>query len=120
MNQPDSARLVVPHKAVRPGTAETAYPAWVFTKLGDTTAARGELEALEAAGRRGYVGADGLAGIYAALGDTARALDLLDRAYREKAFTLPFVRVMAPYESLQNSQRFQQMMRDRIGVLPPR
>ena len=67
-------------------------------KLDDSTAAREELAALEAASRRGYVDAAGLAGIYASLGDTTRALDLLDQAYRDKAFTLPFVRVMPPFE----------------------
>jgi serine/threonine-protein kinase len=118
VNQPDSARRVVPHKVVRPGSAESAYPAWVFMKLGDTTAAREELQALEAAGRRGYIGSDGLAGIYASLGDTTRALDLLDQAYRDKAFTLPFVRVMAPFESIRHTQRFRKMM-DEIGVIDP-
>jgi serine/threonine protein kinase/tetratricopeptide (TPR) repeat protein len=118
VNLPDSARRVVPHNVVRPGTAETAYPAWVFVQLGDTVAARKELEALEAARGRGYIGADGLAGIYAALGDTARALDLLDQAHRERAFTLPFVRVMAPFESIQHTRRFKRLM-DLMGVLPP-
>jgi serine/threonine-protein kinase len=118
LKQPDSARRFAPHNVVRHGTADSAYPAWVFMKLDDSTAAREELAALEAASRRGYVDAAGLAGIYASLGDTTRALDLLDQAYRDKAFTLPFVRVMPPFESIRYTQRFRKIM-DEIGVIDP-
>ena len=65
-----------------------------------------------------YLAHDVRHGRKVAIGDTARALDLLDQAYREKAFTLPFVRLMAPFESIRRTQRFLQMM-DKIGVLDP-
>ena len=70
--QRDSARAVVPRRRVQTGTKERV-PAWVLAQLGDTAGARQELETYLAIRRRGYISADGLAGVYAVLGDTVSA-----------------------------------------------
>ena len=115
-NQPDSARRIVPRKIVRSGTAESAYASWVLIELGDTAAAREELLGLENASRRGYVSADGLAAIYALLGDKTRAFESLARAERDTAFTLPFMPTMISFDSLRNTPRFQALIQ-RMGVV---
>jgi len=116
--QRDSARAVVPRRTVLPGTGESAYPSWVLAQLGDTAAVREELAAFEAAGRRGYVSADGLAGVYAVLGDTARAFAHLERAEREHAFTLPFIPVYPMFDGVRATTRYRRLI-ERIGVEPP-
>ena len=101
---------------MRPGTAESAYASWVLVQLGDTAAAREELLGLENASRLGYVSADGLAAIYALLGDKTRALESLAQAERDTAFTLPFLTTMVSFDSLRNTPRFQALIR-RMGVV---
>jgi Tfp pilus assembly protein PilF len=116
--QPDSARRVVPRAALYPGSGEAAMPAWVLVQLGDTATARKLLRDYEAAREHTYVAADALAAMYAALGDSTRALDLLDTAAEERAFTLVFLANYPMFNSLHNSARFRRLV-DRIGVVPP-
>ena len=59
-----------------------------------------------------------LAGIYAALGDSTRALGLLEKAAEERAFTLVFLANYPMFRSLHHSVRFRRLV-DRIGVVPP-
>ncbi len=115
-NQPELARRVLPRKEVHSGTAESAYASWVLVQLGDTAGAREELRALEAAQQRGYVSADGLAGIHTVLGDTARAFALLEQAERDTAFTLAFLPTFPMFESIRNTERFKRLV-DRVGVI---
>ena len=116
--QRDSARRLVPRGAVQPGTAEVGYPSWVLAQLGDTAGVRQELSALEAARRRGYVSADGLAGIYAVLGDTGRALELLQQAERDRAFTLAFLPIYPMFDGIRGTQQYRRLI-ERIGVVSP-
>ena len=116
--QLDSARRVVPRAALYPGSGEAGMPAWVLVQLGDTATARQLLREYEAAREHTYVAADALAGIYAALGDSTRALELLESAAEERAFTLVFLANYPMFQSLHRSARFRRLV-DRIGVVPP-
>jgi tetratricopeptide (TPR) repeat protein len=116
--QLDSARRVVPRAALYPGSGEAGMPAWVLVQLGDTAAARRLLREYEAAREHTYVAADALAAMYAALGDSTRALDLLEKAAEERAFTLVFLANYPMFRSLHTSARFRRLV-DRIGVVPP-
>ncbi len=116
--QPDSARRVVPRVALFPGSGEAAMPVSVLVQLGDTATARRLLGAYEAEREHTYVAADALAGMYAALGDSTRALDLLETAAEERAFTLVFLANYRMFNSLHKSGRFRRLV-DRIGVVPP-
>jgi eukaryotic-like serine/threonine-protein kinase len=118
--QRDSARRTVPREGAArvAGSAIVAIPVWVLAQLADTNAARGMVRELEAATQRGYVAADALAGAYAALGDTSRALDLLDKAAEERAFTLVFLENYQTFRSLRGNPRFKRLV-ERIGVVPP-
>jgi serine/threonine-protein kinase len=112
----DSARRVVPRKELRPGTGESAHPSWVLVQLGDSAAARDELRALEDADRRGYVSADGLAAVYAVLGDTARALEALRRAEDDRAFSLAWLPRYPMFDSIRRTSRYRSLIR-RVGVV---
>jgi len=116
--QRDSARRVVPRTEAHPGTAESALPIWVLAQLGDTAGARQHLRRLEDIDRRSYISADGLAAAYAVLGDTARSLDLLDRAERERAFTLAWLPRFPMYDSIRGSARYRRLV-DRVGLVAP-
>ena len=116
--QPDSARRIVPRAMLNPGSGEAAIPTWVLVQLGDTAAARGLVREYEAARKDRYVAADALAAMYASLGDSTRALQLLDEAAEERAFTLVFLANYPMFNSLHKSARFRRLV-DRIGVVPP-
>jgi serine/threonine-protein kinase len=116
--QPDSARRVVPRAALFPGSGEASLPVSVLVQLGDTVTARRLLGDYEAAREHGYVAADALAGMYAAFGDSTRALDLLEKAAEDRAFTLVFLANYPMLNSLHKSARFRRLV-ERIGVVPP-
>jgi tetratricopeptide (TPR) repeat protein len=116
--QRDSARAIVPRGMVLSGTGESAHPSWVLAQLGDTAGVRLELAAFEAARRRGYISADGLAGVYAVLGDTARAFAQLEQAERDRAFTLPFIPQYPMFDGIRKTERYRRLI-ERVGVVPP-
>jgi serine/threonine protein kinase/tetratricopeptide (TPR) repeat protein len=116
--QPDSARRVVPRTALFPGSGEAGMPVWVLVQLGDTAAARQSLRDYEATREHTYVAADALAAMYASLGDSTRALELLEQASEERAFTLVFLANYPMFRSLYKSARFRRLV-DRMGVAPP-
>ena len=73
---------------------------------------------LEEAARTHYIMPQSLAFIALGLGDTARALDELERGYRERSFLMPFL-ASPVYDPLRGQPRFQHIVRG-IGVtLPP-
>jgi serine/threonine-protein kinase len=116
--QRDSARAVVPRRSVQTGTGESAYPAWVLAQLGDTAGVRQELETYLAIRRRGYISADGLAGVYAVLGDTVSALAQLEQAERDHGFTLPFIPRFPMLDGIRQTERYRRLI-ERVGVIPP-
>ena len=62
--------------------------------------------------------ADAMAAMYASLGDSTRALELLDEAAEDRAFTLVFLANYPMFNSLHKSARYRRLV-DRIGVVPP-
>ena len=63
----------------------------IEARSGNREAARQLLQALEARDREGYVQASSLAALHNALGDTDGALDLLERAWRERDMRMAFL-----------------------------
>jgi hypothetical protein len=55
--------------------------------------------------------------IYAALGEKERALELLEKAYQERARNFSVIRCWRAFDSLRSEPRFQELVR-RVG-LPP-
>jgi eukaryotic-like serine/threonine-protein kinase len=73
---------------------------------------------LEESSRTRYVSPLAFVYIAIGLGDTARALDWLERAHRERTFLLPFL-IHPVYDPLRSQPRFQRIVRD-IGItIPP-
>ena len=116
LGQREEARRVVPRGLLLIGSGEASYRGWILTQLGDTAGAREELRSLEAARQERYVSLDAIAGVYAALGDSSRALDLLEHAAEERAFTLPFLTYYPPLQPLHGNPRFRRLV-ERIGVV---
>jgi len=114
----DKARRMVPRNVIQSGSGEGAYPAWIMAQLGDTAGARAQLNGFKEAQSRSYISADALAGAYVAVGDTARALDMLERAADERAFTLVFLAVYPMFDALHESARFKRLVQ-RAGVAQP-
>jgi DNA-binding winged helix-turn-helix (wHTH) protein/tetratricopeptide (TPR) repeat protein len=64
-----------------------------------------------------YVSSAEIAGVYAALGDTAKTIDWLDRASAEHAGALIYLNIDPVYDGMRNDQRFQAIVR-RINLTP--
>ena len=62
-----------------------------------------------------YVSPAELAILYVGLGDKVAALDLLERAYRERDTQMQFLKVDPHYDALRSEARFQDLMR-RVGL----
>ena len=74
---------------------------------------------LEQRARTHYIMPPALAVVTLSLGDTAQALDWLERGYRERSFMMPAL-VSPVFDALRSEPRFQRIVRD-IGVtIPPR
>jgi hypothetical protein len=84
----------------------------VLARAGRRDEALAKARALES---RLYVPAEGVAAIYAGLGDREAAFTWLDRAVDTRGVGLIFLAVEPMYESLRSDPRFQQLVR-RIGL----
>ena len=60
---------------------------------------------------REYVPASAFAMVYAALGDNARAMDALERAYEEHDFSMAQIGVVPWFKSLRDDPRFQALLK---------
>jgi tetratricopeptide (TPR) repeat protein len=118
LGQREDARRLVGGEGVYTSSNEGAVPAWIFAKLGDSASARAQLRKMEEAMQHGYVSADALAGVYAAIGDTTRALDFLERAADEHAFTLVFLPYQEMFPALHGNPRYEKIAR-RVGTIGP-
>jgi len=56
-----------------------------------------------------------IAGIYAALGETDRAVEWLNRAYHGRSFQLVSLKVDPTLDNLRSDPRFQDLL-DRVGL----
>lgn len=92
-----------------------ALLAMAYAAAGDRNMARAILEELEARARAGYVPTTSLAAAHLGLGDTERALDLLEQAYSERAVHLAFLKIDARWNGLRAEPRFKAWSR-RLGL----
>lgn len=86
---------------------------------GDRAAAQRVLAAMEAQDRDGYYPATQLALAHEALGEHARALDLLERAFVERDLYMSFLIVDKRLRNLYGQPRFE-ALRERMNLPPPR
>jgi serine/threonine-protein kinase len=100
------AEAALPADSLRFGSYESGIAGVVFANAGKRDKALAAARALEA---RPYVPAEGVAGIYAALGDTQRALTWLERAYEAKSVGLIFLAAEPMYAPLRNEPRFRRL-----------
>ena len=119
LGQRDDARRLVSREDVHTSVIEGAYSPWILAQLGDSAAARAQARQMEGAMQHGYVSADALAGAYAAIGDTSRALDMLERAADDHAFSLPFLNHQPMFVALHGNPRYQKIV-ERVGVIGPK
>ena len=108
----DEAIKALPPDSVMLGSYEAGVAGYVYAR-----AQHGEkaLAAARALQNRSYVPAEGVAAIYAGLGDIDRAFYWLDVAVRSKAVGLLTLAREPMYDTLRSDSRFQQIV-DRIGL----
>jgi tetratricopeptide (TPR) repeat protein len=82
-----------------------------YLGAGDRAAAERVLAELEERRRRDYAPATSVALLVNALGDTNRALDLLEQGYRERDVRMSFLKVDSNWKNLRTQPRFQALMR---------
>jgi DNA-binding winged helix-turn-helix (wHTH) protein/Tfp pilus assembly protein PilF len=95
--------------------AVLAALAHVYACAGDSSEAAGMLGELENLSQRRYVSPYWLGLVYAGLGDRARALELLDRAYAERDVWLTWIGVEPRFDALRREPRFRELLRG-IGL----
>ena len=102
------ALAALPPDSVRLGTYAAGIAGFVYARAGQRERALASVRALEG---RAFVPAEGVAAIYTGLGDTARALDWLERALEQRAPGLLFLRYEPMWDALRGSPRFQAVVR---------
>src|ERR1700691_4503451 len=91
--------------------AVLAALAHVHASAGESSEAAGILGELESLSQRRFVSPYWLGLVYAGLGDRARALELLDRAYAERDVWLTWLGVEPRFDVLRTEPRFQELLR---------
>jgi serine/threonine-protein kinase len=93
----------------------------VKAHTGDVDSARAILRGMEARDRAGYWPASSLATLHNALGESDAALDLLERAYRERDVRMSFLVIdMGPrWRNLRTEPRFVALMQKMKLPMPP-
>ena len=92
-----------------------AVLAMAHATAGDRAAARAILDRLQARTHVEYVPATSLAAAHLGLGETEAALDLLERAYRERDVRLAWLSVDARWNALREEPRFRALA-ERMGL----
>jgi DNA-binding winged helix-turn-helix (wHTH) protein len=95
--------------------AVLAALAHVYACAGESSEAAGILGDLENLSQRRYVSPYWLGSVYAGLGDHARALELLGRAYNERDVWLTWLGVEPRFDRLRTEPRFQELLR-KVGL----
>ena len=98
-------------------TAYLAHLGQVYAASGRQREARKVLGSLLQLSRKQYVPSDSIAELYAGLGDKARALEWLEKAYEERSKTVSLLKVRPEWDSLREEPKFQDLVR-RIGLNP--
>jgi TolB-like protein len=97
-----------------PGLESRAAVASALARAGRTGEARARLRELEGAEKTADDAYD-LAGVYVSLGERARGLDALERAYDRKRTWLPLINVDPSFDDLRGDARFTDLLR-RVGI----
>jgi predicted Zn-dependent protease len=91
--------------------AVLAALAHVYACAGESSEAGAMLDELENMSQRRYVSPYWLALVYSGLGDRARALELLGRAYAERDVWLTWLGVEPRFDVLRGEPRFAELVR---------
>jgi TolB-like protein/DNA-binding winged helix-turn-helix (wHTH) protein/Tfp pilus assembly protein PilF len=73
------------------------------------------LRDLETRSKREYVSSLALAELYLALGEQEKALDFLERAYNERSYEMPYLKVDPAFKALHHHPRFEKLVRA-VGI----
>jgi TolB-like protein/DNA-binding winged helix-turn-helix (wHTH) protein/lipoprotein NlpI len=84
----------------------------IYAVTGKQRAAREMLDAMQKLGERHYVSLFHMAAIYAALGEKDRALDLLEKDFKNRNADLITVNIEPEFAGLRSEPRFQQLLKD--------
>jgi len=95
--------------------AVLAALAHLLACTGESSEAAGLIAELENLSQRRYVSPYWLGLVYTGLGNRARALDLLDRAYADRDVWLTWLGVDPRFDTLRGEPRFQELLRN-IGL----
>jgi serine/threonine protein kinase/tetratricopeptide (TPR) repeat protein len=112
----DEAIAALPPDSVRLGSYESGIAGFVYAKAGRPADALAEARALEA---RTYVPAEGVAAIYAGLGDLDAAFRWINRAIDTRGVGLIFLAAESMYDTLRSDPRYPAVVQ-RIGLVAPR
>jgi putative transposase len=107
------AMKALPPDSIRLGSYEAGIAGFVYARAGQRTAALAAARGLE---RRDVVPAEGVAAIYAALGDKDRAIACLEKAVALRGVGLIFLGVEPMYDGLRGDRRFTDVL-NQIGVV---
>jgi eukaryotic-like serine/threonine-protein kinase len=90
-------------------TASTGL-AILYAKAGRLEEARAAIEAVQSLAQTQFVSPYGIASYYAVIGDNARALDWLGKAYAERDGTLVWLKVHPRLDGLRGEPRFRELL----------
>ena len=107
------ALAALPSDSVRLGSYESGIAGFVYARAGRRDMALRAARELES---RAYVPAEGVAAIYAGLGDRATALTWLERAEANRGVGLVFLDAEPMYASLRAEPRYRRVV-DQIGLV---
>jgi serine/threonine protein kinase/Tfp pilus assembly protein PilF len=98
-----------------PDRRRDVYGAYVHARLGERSQALRILDELKGASKQEYVSAYSFAVIYLGLGEKDQAFAWLEKAYEERSFLLPYLKVDPIWDPLRSDPRFADLVR-RIGL----
>jgi len=87
----------------------------VHARLGERSQALRILDELKGASKQKYVSAYSFAVIYLGLGEKDQAFAWLEKAYEERSFLLPYLKVDPIWDPLRSDPRFADLLR-RMGL----
>jgi DNA-binding winged helix-turn-helix (wHTH) protein/Tfp pilus assembly protein PilF len=94
-----------------------AYLARCYALSHHSENARTILDSLISASEERYISSEEIAGVYAALGNTGKALEWLDKACAEHAAALIYLNIDPVYDGIRGDPRFQAIVR-RVNLIP--
>jgi tetratricopeptide (TPR) repeat protein len=93
----------------------TAFLAYAYGMAGRTSEARELLRQLLERSKSGYISSYHIALVYCGLGELERAMEYLERAYKERDNWMVWLNVYPVFDPLRNDPRFQDIIR-RVGL----